>query len=375
MASGAPRGGNIERCLPFCGSFQAQARKVWSPVPSPLPFFLAPVDAASAGFQALCFSLASRTCHKTEPLRRGDPSHMEAAPASVVFAVDEKVLVGDNQHQAYVARPVREGDDTVLVRWESTGAREEVAVGDAVGKNRSRGQAPSACGARLRRRRRERASRALPSAPRLHEEIERRTCRANHRASAGSLAKKTPTAPRSLSGSWSSARGSLYGRSAAAAALAKLTGGWHQTAARTAAITEAGGIPPLVALVLPADGSRRSPTTTPPTRLRSSRPAALRRLWRSGNADRQGGCKSGISRQRRRRQVRQQHRDRSAARGAPLGRSSEDQGRGRRMSELAYSADAMKAAIAAGGGIGGLVALATTARPAVGGRAGVDPCP
>ena len=55
---------------------------------------------------------------------------MEAAPVSVVFAVDEKVLVGDNQHQAYVARPVRAGDDTALVRWESTGAREEVAVGD-----------------------------------------------------------------------------------------------------------------------------------------------------------------------------------------------------------------------------------------------------
>ena len=46
-----------------------------------------------------------------------------------VYAVDEKVLVGDNEHQAFVAKPVREGDDTVLVRWESTGAREEVAVG------------------------------------------------------------------------------------------------------------------------------------------------------------------------------------------------------------------------------------------------------
>jgi len=52
---------------------------------------------------------------------------MEAAP--VLYAVDEKVLVGYHQHQAYVARPVRAGDDTVLVRWESTGAREEVAVG------------------------------------------------------------------------------------------------------------------------------------------------------------------------------------------------------------------------------------------------------
>ena len=55
---------------------------------------------------------------------------MEAAPVSVVFAVDEKVLVGDNQHQAYVVRPVRGEDDTVLVRWESTKKEEEVAIGD-----------------------------------------------------------------------------------------------------------------------------------------------------------------------------------------------------------------------------------------------------
>ena len=48
----------------------------------------------------------------------------------MLYAVDEKVLVGNNEHQAFVARPVREGDDMVLVRWESTGAREEVAVGD-----------------------------------------------------------------------------------------------------------------------------------------------------------------------------------------------------------------------------------------------------
>ena len=53
---------------------------------------------------------------------------MEAAP--VLYAVDEKVLVGDNQHQAYVARPAREGDETVLVRWESTKKEEEVAIGD-----------------------------------------------------------------------------------------------------------------------------------------------------------------------------------------------------------------------------------------------------
>ena len=48
----------------------------------------------------------------------------------MLYTVDEKVLVGNNEHQAYVARPVREGDDTVLVRWESTKKEEEVAVGD-----------------------------------------------------------------------------------------------------------------------------------------------------------------------------------------------------------------------------------------------------
>ena len=53
---------------------------------------------------------------------------METAP--VLYAVDEKVLVGNNEHQAYVARPVRAGDDTVLVRWESTKKEEEVVVGD-----------------------------------------------------------------------------------------------------------------------------------------------------------------------------------------------------------------------------------------------------
>ena len=53
---------------------------------------------------------------------------MEAAP--VLYAVDEKVLVGNNEHQAFVARPVRAGDDTVLVRWESTKKEEEVAIGD-----------------------------------------------------------------------------------------------------------------------------------------------------------------------------------------------------------------------------------------------------
>ena len=65
---------------------------------------------------------------------------MEGAPQSSwqryvvyrekVYAVDEKVLVGNNEHQAFVARPVRAGDDTVLVRWESTKKEEEVAIGD-----------------------------------------------------------------------------------------------------------------------------------------------------------------------------------------------------------------------------------------------------
>ena len=76
---------------------------------------------------------------------------MEAAP--VLYAVDEKVLVGYHQHQAYVARPVRAGDDTVLVRWESTKKEEEVAVGDVKkidldAKRQTRGKRREASGAK-----------------------------------------------------------------------------------------------------------------------------------------------------------------------------------------------------------------------------------
>ena len=48
----------------------------------------------------------------------------------MLFAEEDQVLVGKNEHQAFVARPAREGDDTVLVRWESTKKEEEVAIGD-----------------------------------------------------------------------------------------------------------------------------------------------------------------------------------------------------------------------------------------------------
>ena len=55
---------------------------------------------------------------------------MSGRPAPVIFTVNQKVLVGNNEHQAYVARPARLGNKTVLVRWESTGTQAEVAVGD-----------------------------------------------------------------------------------------------------------------------------------------------------------------------------------------------------------------------------------------------------
>ena len=48
----------------------------------------------------------------------------------MLFAEEDQVLVGKNEHQAFVARPAREGDDAVLVRWESTKKEEEVAIGD-----------------------------------------------------------------------------------------------------------------------------------------------------------------------------------------------------------------------------------------------------
>ena len=53
---------------------------------------------------------------------------MEAA--QVLFAEEDQVLVGNGAHPASVARPAREGDETVLVRWESTKKEEEVAIGD-----------------------------------------------------------------------------------------------------------------------------------------------------------------------------------------------------------------------------------------------------
>ena len=221
---------------------------------------------------------------------------MEAAPA--VFAVDEKVLVGDNQHQAYVARPVREGDDTVLVRWESTKKEEEVAVGDVKKidleakrprrKRRDASAAETEASAPAQREppRKRRKKKALPSAHEsLHEEIERRESPAVRRRlpqevgcrSAGIARQKTPTAPiaprlaaplRTLALRPERGRGGV----------GETHGRWHQTAARTAAITEAGGIPPLVALV----------RTSRPTGRRGSARATRRQQRRQPGCGRQG---------------------------------------------------------------------------------------
>ena len=323
---------------------------------------------------------------------------MQASPA--VFAVDEKVLVGDNQHQAYVARPVREGDDTVLVRWESTKKEEEVAVGDVKKidleakrprrKRRDASAAETEASAPAQREppRKRRKKKALPSAHEsLHEEIERhlKTLQSGDAYSkkAGvealeKLAIKKNLAPIAqrlvelLSG------GSADGKDAAAAALAKLTGGWHQTAARTAAIAEAGGIPPLVALVrnFAADGQAEAAQTL--GRLADNNAAnqaaitkaggieALVALVRSGDADSRRAAVRALEEL-----AREDANCTAIAQrlvGLLSGGSSEDQEEAAAdaMSELAYSADAMAAAIAAAGGIESLVALATNG--AAGGR-------
>ena len=70
----------------------------------------------------------------------------------MLFAEEDQVLVGKNEHQAFVARPAREGDDAVLVRWESTKKEEEVAIGDVKkidldAKRQTRGKRREASGA------------------------------------------------------------------------------------------------------------------------------------------------------------------------------------------------------------------------------------
>ncbi len=196
------------------------------------------------------------------------------------FAVDEKVLVGNNEHQAYVARPVRAGDDSVLVRWESTKKEEEVAVGDVKkidleAKRQTRGKRREASGAEVATPapreppRKRRKKKALPSAHEsLHEEIERhlKALRSGDakgkEASADALeklaneddAKCAPIAQRLV--------GLLSGGSAGCkeAAARALSGIAYKNAANRAAITEAGGIPPLVALTMngDADGQRKA---------------------------------------------------------------------------------------------------------------------
>ena len=47
-----------------------------------------------------------------------------------LLAVDETVLVGSNKHVAKVERATKPGDDVVLVRWQSTGHREEIDLSE-----------------------------------------------------------------------------------------------------------------------------------------------------------------------------------------------------------------------------------------------------
>ena len=46
------------------------------------------------------------------------------------LALDDTVLVGRSKLLAKVKKAVRDGDQTVLVRWESTKTEQEVAIDD-----------------------------------------------------------------------------------------------------------------------------------------------------------------------------------------------------------------------------------------------------
>ena len=163
----------------------------------------------------------------------------------MLYTVDEKVLVGNNEHQAFVARRVREGDDTVLVRWESTGAREEVAVGDVKKIDLD---------AKRPRRKRRDASGAEAAAPARREPPGKR--RKKKEADAG--AQDPPRAPKVIDDVSQDVReeierhvkalqsGDGDAKEAAVEELESLAG---KNAANRAGIVEAGGIEALVVLV------------------------------------------------------------------------------------------------------------------------------
>ena len=59
-----------------------------------------------------------------------DDDDDDDAPVTPLLAVDETVLVGSNKHVAKVERATKPGDDVVLVRWQSTGHREEIDLSE-----------------------------------------------------------------------------------------------------------------------------------------------------------------------------------------------------------------------------------------------------
>ena len=64
------------------------------------------------------------------PLRPAPAPAAEAAAPAPQLELGETVLVGRPGHVATVERAPRAGDDEVLVRWESTGHCEDVALAD-----------------------------------------------------------------------------------------------------------------------------------------------------------------------------------------------------------------------------------------------------
>ena len=64
------------------------------------------------------------------PVDDDDDDDDDDAPVTPLLAVDETVLVGSNKHVAKVERATKPGDDVVLVRWQSTGHREEIDLSE-----------------------------------------------------------------------------------------------------------------------------------------------------------------------------------------------------------------------------------------------------
>ena len=130
---GVPRGTWFcPLCRGLAASVEAAAAPRAPPAAAPPPPEPAPAAKPAAKKPAAKKAAARKRAKKVAPApapAAAAAAAAAAAPASAVrFAVSETVLVGNSKHVATVKRATRAGDDTVLVRWESTGHREEVAL-------------------------------------------------------------------------------------------------------------------------------------------------------------------------------------------------------------------------------------------------------